>query len=73
MRRPPFGEEQIIGVLKEAEAGMKSAGACRRPWDRGAVFVPLERQGWGVWKSTTPSGSDTGKTRIGVSRSSWHT
>ena len=30
MKRKRFGEEQIIGVLKEAEAGAKPAELCRR-------------------------------------------
>jgi putative transposase len=30
MKRKRFTEEQIIGILKEAEAGAKSADLCRR-------------------------------------------
>ena len=30
MKRPKFSEEQIIGVLKEHEAGAKAADLCRK-------------------------------------------
>jgi putative transposase len=30
MKRKRFSEEQIIGILKEAEAGAKSTDLCRR-------------------------------------------
>ena len=30
MKRKRFTEEQIIGILKEAEAGAKSTDLCRR-------------------------------------------
>jgi len=30
MRRSKFGEEQIIGILKEHEAGLSAAEICRK-------------------------------------------
>jgi putative transposase len=38
MKRKRFGEEQIIGVLKEHEAGMKTADLCRRHGISEATF-----------------------------------
>lgn len=31
MKRPKFTEEQIIGILREQEAGAKTAEVCRLP------------------------------------------
>jgi len=38
MKRVRFSEEQIIGVLKEAEAGAKVSGLCRRHGISDATF-----------------------------------
>ena len=38
MKRKRFSEEQIIGVLKEHEAGMKTADLCRRHGISEATF-----------------------------------
>ncbi len=38
MRRSRFNEEQIIGVLKEHEAGMKTQDLCRKHGISDATF-----------------------------------
>ena len=43
MRRARFSEEQIIGILKEAESGVKAAELCRRHGISDATFY--------VWRS----------------------
>ena len=38
MKRARFSEEQIIGILKEAESGVKAAELCRRHGISDATF-----------------------------------
>ena len=38
MKRKQFTEEQIIGILREQEAGAKTAEVCRRHGISGATF-----------------------------------
>jgi hypothetical protein len=42
MKRSRFTEEQIIGVLREQEAGAKTADVCRRHGISTVTFLCLE-------------------------------
>jgi hypothetical protein len=44
MKRKRFSEEQIIGVLKEHEAGAKTADLCRSARRGGLISRKVERK-----------------------------
>jgi putative transposase len=48
MKKSRFSEEQIIGFLKEAEAGMKVAEICRREGFSDATFYKWRAQFGGL-------------------------
>ena len=56
MKRARFTEEQIIGVLKEHEAGAKTADLARKQRDIGSDDLQLEGQGRPAWMSPRPNG-----------------
>jgi hypothetical protein len=55
MKRGRFCEEQIVGILKEHEAGRKDCGAVSGAWRQRADAVRLEKQVRrdGGWRSAT--------------------
>ena len=52
MKRSRFSEEQVIGVLKEHEAGVPVAELCRKHGMSSATFYAWKAK-FGCW---TPSG-----------------
>lgn len=48
MKRKRFSEEQIVGVLKEAEAGVPAAGLCRKYGISDATFYTWRKKYSGI-------------------------
>lgn len=48
MKKIRFSEEQIIGILKQHEAGVKTADACRRHGVAAAVFYGWKQKYGGM-------------------------
>ena len=48
MKRKRFSEEQIVGILKEHEAGMPTAEVCRRHGISGATFYKYKAKFGGL-------------------------
>ena len=62
MKHKRFSEEQIIGVLKEHEAGAKVDDICRRQAISTATFTPGARS-TAAWRQATPSGCASSRLR----------
>lgn len=62
MKPSRFTEEQIIGSLREQEAGAATADVCRKHGISSATFYKW-KAGTVVWTCPTPSGSRRWRTR----------
>lgn len=69
MRRSRFSEEQIISVLKEHEAGVKTFALCRQALDLGRHTVQMEGEVRGARRLQRWRGFARLRTRTGGSRS----
>ncbi|WP_416235291.1 transposase [Paracoccus sp. (in: a-proteobacteria)] len=49
MRKSRFTEAQIIGMIKEQEAGMPTAEVCRRHWTS-CPTASARRGSFGFWR-----------------------
>ena len=83
MKRSRFTEEQIVGVLKEQEAGQKTADVCRKhgisegtfyKWKAkyGGLEVSDARRLWRRGKWVPPAGRRRLRGRRGAARAVWH-
>jgi putative transposase len=61
MKRKQFSEEQIIGILKEAEAGAVVTDLCRRRGMSGGTYYAWKTKFGGLEVSETSSGAGGGE------------
>ena len=55
MKRSRFSEEQIIGILKEHQAGLGAKELCRKHGVSDATFYKCARD-MAAWRCRTPGG-----------------
>jgi hypothetical protein len=56
MKRSRFSEDQIIGILKEHQAGLSAAELCRKHGVSEPTCVTSGARGMAGWKCRTRSG-----------------
>ena len=65
MRKSRFTEDQIIGMIKEQEAGLSTAEVCRKHGLSPATYYKLKGKygGWRCVADATPSAPDARRLR----------
>ena len=55
MRKSRFTEAQIIGMIKEQEAGMPTAEVCRKHGLSPAYVLQVQSRSMAAWRCLTPN------------------
>ena len=71
MRKSRFSEEQIIGMIKEQEAGLPTVEVCRKHGLSPATFYKLKAKYGGMEVSDALGGCGSSRTRTASSSGSW--
>ena len=71
MKKSRFTEEQIIGFIKQAEAGLPIKALCRKSGFSDATFYKWRSKSSAAWMSRTPGGCVSWRARTPSSRSCW--